>query len=64
MKSSDLKNSVDLMGIDKFKVCQAITVLLPVLHDARERATGWKFWLRWGMSTLIGALEAYRKEAC
>lgn len=32
---------------------------LPILRRMAERSKGWKFWLRWGINALIGAVEAY-----
>ena len=37
----------------------ALRLVLPVLRYLRDRGTGWKFWLKWGMDMLISAVESY-----
>jgi hypothetical protein len=44
--------------------CNALDLVLPVLEQIRKNARGWKFWLRWGMDSLISAIQEYRKNVC
>lgn len=51
-------------GIDADLFCDALQTTLPLLRRLRDNASGWKFWLRWGMDAIIFALEEYCEHVC
>ena len=68
MKLSDLESAIEqtqnsAQQIPRVSVCDAISVLLPIVKTLANNQ-GFKFWLSWGLNTLVGALEAYQERHC
>lgn len=63
MRGADVALAVERAN-KRGRFCGAVDDVLPVLYILRELATGWKFWIGWGMGALISALEEYRASRC
>ena len=64
MRAAEITAASSRLGLPTGTVCKALDTMLPLLHTLAASSGGWKFWLRWGVNALIGALEEWRAGHC
>ena len=64
MKAADVARAARETSTTNLILCGALQTVLPVLRALQASSGRWKFWLRWGMGVLIGALESFMDGAC
>jgi hypothetical protein len=64
MRARDVSVAAVRAGIGFPSLCDSLDAVIPVLYALRQSSSGWKFWLRWGINALLGALEEWRRDRC